>query len=86
MKEWKAFAALAVDYLGMPVDAMPLYDERFKGKGSRLIDFILKGYSGNKVKDTWEIAKIFPCKTFRYLPSIFLNVNWLKIKERLLSK
>jgi hypothetical protein len=23
MSEWKAFAAFAVDYLGMPVEAMP---------------------------------------------------------------
>lgn len=27
MTEWKAFAAYAVDYLGMPVEAMPLYSE-----------------------------------------------------------
>ena len=26
MTEWKAFAAYAVDYLGMPSEAMPLYD------------------------------------------------------------
>ena len=28
--EWKAFAALAVDYLGMPVDAMPFYSHKIK--------------------------------------------------------
>ena len=83
MAEWKGFASLAVDNLGMPVEAMPFYDKRFKNKGSRLIAFILKGYSGNKVKDTWSVTRIFPCKTLSYLPSIFLNVNWLKIKERL---
>ena len=27
MTEWKAFAAYAVDYLGMPVEAMPLYSD-----------------------------------------------------------
>ena len=48
--------------------------------------FILNGYSGNKVKDTWQIAKIFPWKAVRYAPSIFLNVNWLKVKERLFAK
>lgn len=83
MKEWKAFAALGVGYLGMPVDAMPFYDSRFKVKGSRLVEFILGGYSGNKVKDTWQVAKIFPMKMMRYAPSIFLYVNWLKVKERL---
>lgn len=86
MGEWRGFASLAVDYLGMPVEAMPFYDEQNKDKGTQLIDFILKGYSGNKVKDTWGIAKIFPWKTFCYLPSIFLNVNWLKVKERVFAR
>ena len=27
VSEWNAFGAFAVDYLGMPVDAMPLYEE-----------------------------------------------------------
>ena len=83
MIEWKSFAALAVQHLGMPEEAMPFYDSRFKVKGSRLVEFILGGYSGNKVKDTWQIAKIFPWKALWYSPSIFLNVNWLKIRERL---
>jgi len=82
MIEWKAFAALAVQHLEMPEEAMPLYDSRFKVKGSRLVEFILGGYSGNKVKDTWQIVKIFPWKALRYALSIFLNVNWLKVKER----
>ena len=81
MIEWKTFAALAVQHLGMPEEAMPLYDSRFKVKGSRLVEFILGGYSGNKVKDTWQIAKIFPWKAMHYAPGIFLNVNWLKVKE-----
>ena len=86
MGEWQAFAALAVKYLGMPEEAMPFYDSRFKIKGSRLVEFILGGYSGNKVKDTWQIAKIFPWKALRYAPSIFLNVNWLKVKERVFGR
>lgn len=83
MREWRVFASLSVNYLGMPVEAMPLYDERFKRKSSKLMNFILNGYSGNKVKDTWRVGRIFPWKTFCYLPSIFLNVNRLKIKERI---
>lgn len=82
MGEWQSFASMAIEYLGMPVEAMPFYDSRFKLKGSRLVEFILGGYSGNKVKDTWQIAKIFPWKAVVYAPSIFLNVNWLKVKER----
>ena len=30
MSEWKAFAAFAVKYLGMPIEAMPLYDDNDK--------------------------------------------------------
>lgn len=86
MCEWKAFAVLAVEYLGMPKEAMPFYDIRRQNdevRSKKLVEFILKGYTGNTVKDTYQIAKIFPWKVFLYSPSIFLNVNWLKIKERL---
>lgn len=86
LPEWRAFASMAVDYLGMPVEAMPLYDVRCKKddvRSKKLVEFILKGYSGSKVKDTWQIAKIFPWKALCYSPSIFLNVNGLKIKERI---
>lgn len=45
--EWKAFAAFAVDWLGMPIDAMPLYDasNRWKRKARRIEDFVMM--SGN---------------------------------------
>lgn len=44
MTEWKAFAALAVKWLGMPAEAMPLYDpsSRWARKARRIIKFILK--------------------------------------------
>ncbi len=44
MTEWKAFGALAVEYLGMPENAMPLYssDERWKLKASRICSFIME--------------------------------------------
>ena len=47
MSEWKAFAILAVEYLGMPVEAMPLYstDKRWKRKANKVMDFVMK--SGN---------------------------------------
>ncbi len=90
MKEWKAFAALAVEYLGMPKDAMPFINSNdnvgLNKKAKKLMEFILGGYSGNKVKDTLQIAKIFPWKALRYSPSIFLNVNWMKVKERVFGR
>ena len=44
MTEWKAFAALAVDYLGMPAEAMPFYSDssRWKRKASRILDFVIE--------------------------------------------
>ena len=87
MKEWQMFAALAVEYLGMPAEAMPFINinDNLNKKAEKLMEFILGGYSGNKIKDTLQIAKIFPWKALRYSPSIFLNVNWLKIRERLFN-
>lgn len=43
MTEWKAFAAFAVDYLGMPTDALPLYssDKRWSKKAQLIKKFIL---------------------------------------------
>lgn len=47
LSHWKAFAALAVDTLGMPVEAMPLYSdiEKWHKKGGRILSLILE--SGN---------------------------------------
>ena len=44
MSEWKAFCAFAVDYLGMPVDAMPFYssDTKWKKKAKIICTFILE--------------------------------------------
>jgi hypothetical protein len=44
MTEWRAFAALAVDYLGMPIDAMPFYsdDKKWKRKAVRVMEFVLE--------------------------------------------
>lgn len=42
ISEWRAFGALAVEYLGMPAEAMPFYDSRFKQKGGRVLRFILE--------------------------------------------
>ena len=44
LSEWRAFAAFAVDSLGMPAEAMPLYDSapRWSCKASRIRDFILE--------------------------------------------
>lgn len=88
VSEWRVFASLAVELLGMPMEAMPLYEnrEKWSRKASRLLGFILGGYAGCKVKDTYGIFCLFPLKTICYMPSIFLNINWLKFKERLIKQ
>ncbi len=53
LSEWKAFSAMAVDYLYMLKEAVPLYSssDSWKRKGTRIIGFILKtgnfGYNCN---------------------------------------
>lgn len=44
MSEWKAFAAMVVDYLGFPATDMPLYDPdpKWSKKATRILSFILK--------------------------------------------
>ena len=45
--EWRAFAAYAVGFLDMPIEAMPLYDDssKWRHKAEKIQDFIVK--SGN---------------------------------------
>lgn len=50
MSEWKTFAALAVEYLGMPADAMPLYgaNNKWSKKAQKVMAFIMEtGNFGN---------------------------------------
>lgn len=44
MSEWRAFAALAVDTLGMPSDAMPLYSDssKWSRKGKKVLESVLE--------------------------------------------
>lgn len=44
MTEWKAFAAFAVNWLGMPVEAMPFYSAgaRWEHKADRISSFVLE--------------------------------------------
>lgn len=45
MSEWRAFATLAVQYLGMPEAAMPMFGSKvqeFKGKADKVMRFVLE--------------------------------------------
>lgn len=47
MSEWRAFGAFAVEYLGMPVESMPLYstNKKWGRKAKRILGFVMM--SGN---------------------------------------
>ncbi len=47
MSEWKSFASFSVDYLGMPVEATPLYspEQKWARKAEKILEFVLE--SGN---------------------------------------
>lgn len=87
MSEWKAFAALAVDTLGMPKGAMPLYSEKKKwsDKAEWILSFIMKGGEWKRIQDTIAVGKIFPLSVLRFAPGILFNVNFLKIKNIILG-
>lgn len=73
MTEWKAFATLAVEWLGMPVEAMPLFNEndnhneKLKRKAARILEFVLEcGNFGHnreaasgKIGSVWSKTKDF---------------------------
>ena len=61
MTEWKAFAALVVEYLGMDIEAVPFYSSRsqdvqkFKKKAERIMVFVLEtGNMGHNRSIKWS--------------------------------
>ena len=44
MSEWRAFASLAVNFLGLPIDSTPLYSpsNKWKRKAARIVNYIFK--------------------------------------------
>ena len=56
---WMAFAAFAVDYLGMPKEVMPLYSEQgcWKRKARRICSFIMKVGNFGRNRDSSYYGK-----------------------------
>lgn len=88
MAEWRAFAVVAVKWLGMPVAAMPFFniDNSLNKKAEKIVACILKVGEWNKWRDTFAVARIFPVNTIRFAPGILLGVTWMKIKERVCKR
>lgn len=61
MSEWKAFSAFAVEYLGMPLEAIPLYmpDKMWSRKAERIMDYVLEtGNLGHNRIVKWSDSRI----------------------------
>lgn len=86
MPEWRLFAAIAVDFMGMPAECMPLYDKRNKWskKAGKAIELILSERRGGRLHAFLSVIRILPFKTLCYFSSILFEVNYLKIKEKYL--
>ena len=85
LSEWKAFAALTVDYLGMPGEALPVYDTgaRWRSMGGRMLDVIMMGARRGRLLRGLSLMGAFPFNTVRFLPGIVFNVTGLKVWERM---
>lgn len=59
MTEWKAFAAMAVDYLGMPAETMPLYssEKKWSRKGDKICAFVMEVGNFGHNRDNSYYAK-----------------------------
>lgn len=59
MSEWKAFGAVAVDYLGMPAEAMPFYSNSsiWKRKAKHIVSFVMETGNFGHNRDTSYYAK-----------------------------
>lgn len=59
--EWRAFSALAVDYLGMPAEAMPLYSDsrRWRRKAVRILRLVFRTGNMGHNQD-WSYVKRSP--------------------------
>ncbi len=79
MTEWKSFAAVAADYLGMPVEAIPLYDpsSRWHRKARRINSYILEvgNFGYNRASSYTHRTTYLSRKTlsFRYRLTDFLR-------------
>lgn len=76
ISEWKAFASLAVDYLGMPMEVIPFYSDsiRWKRKAKRIVSFVLETGNFGHNRD-YSYQKKYP---FVIMKAISL---WKHIKD-----
>lgn len=61
LNEWRAFAALAVDWLGMPTESMPLYESNTKWsrKANRIMEFVVETGNFGHNRGTINRSRLF---------------------------
>ena len=75
MREWRVFAALAVDHLGMPAEAMPLYEMStcWSKKANKVMSLILE--TGNFGQSRDETYKTKYSTVIRYFISFYRHTS-----------
>ena len=74
MSEWKTFASLAVDTLGMPQDTMPFYDRGFALKGEKVLKRVFKVGNFGHNKDLTYRSRYFGL-TYKFVAA------WRRLKD-----
>ena len=76
MTEWKVFGALAVDWLGMPSEAMPFYssDAQWSRKAVRIKDFVMEvgNFGHNRDMSYYDTKPFIVKKAFSF---------WVRVKD-----
>lgn len=76
ISEWRAFGVFAVEYLGMPAEAMPLYssEDKWERKASRIKSFIIEVGNFGHNRDTSYMMK------YPYLQRKCISA-WRRVKD-----
>lgn len=83
---WKSFAALAINTLGMPVEAMPLYspDNKWRKKAEKILRLILESGNFGRGRDM-SYKKKYP-KTIEYLISFRVYTKYSFLRFQIFPK
>lgn len=82
LSEWKAFAALAVDHLGLPVEAVPLYDAsaRWRRKGLKVLGVVLSAGNFGRSRSSGYAWRLRLPVILRKLVSFWMhNLDTLRV-------
>ena len=81
MKEWKIFGYIAVNTLGLPIEEMPFYDQKYKKTAKKVLELImLEGNFGHEnLKGYSRPQGYFAGKWYSFKKGIYRNLKVLRI-------